>query len=333
MTILNATFCAVALAAAPALVSAPARASTHDTVAPGYHIESAIQVPLYATFTALPHDGVLIFDGIEVYASFPNSRFAAHIASTPSFGYPSFVLVDPAGSFAILGESSHGNLFRTDFGTEHLATIAQVPLNFDAAWEDSGHFLLSASPCMLICGSDIFRVDAASGARTPVAHVAGPSGPLALTADGDLYYGRQATTYPPPAGSLFVLRWSAAQVRSGAVLSESDAEVVVSGLDGIASIDVDPVRRHLWVAESRESGGSQILEYRLDGQPLGTVVSSPNWIANVDTSAVHTPAHPDQLRRSGGPLVLRYASIDYSVGRSDLVTVLASPIRMPRAHL
>jgi hypothetical protein len=185
---------------------------------------------------------------------------------------------------------------------------------------------------MLICGNEIFRVDAASGIRSLVANVPGPSGPLALSAAGDLYYGRQSTTYPPPAGSLFVLRWSAAQVRSGAVLSESDADVVVSGLDGIGSIDIDPVRGHLWVAESRDSGGSEILEYRLDGQPLGVVVSSPNWIANVDTSEILTSAHPDRLHRFGAPLVLRYASVDYNLGRSDLVTVLSSPITIPPAH-
>ena len=326
MTRFRVLFCAAALAATP--VPSAAR----DTVAPGYRIDSSIRIPLYASFTALPGGEVLIFDGVDVFGWIPHARFSSYLGSTSTFGYPSFIRVDPTRTFAILGESSHGNLFRAEFGTEQVEPLAQVPLNFDAAWEDDRHFLLSASPCMLICGNDIFRVDAASGDRSPVAHVPGPSGPIALSADGALYYGRQSTTYPPPAGSLSVLRWSAEQIRSGNVLSEADAEVVVAGLDGIGSIDVDPVRGHLWVAESRASGGSEILEYLLDGEALGAVVSSPNWIANVDVAAVATPAHPDRRRRMGAPLVLRYASIDYNLGRSDLVTVLSSSITVPPAH-
>ena len=302
-----------------------------DATSPGYFIESEVPLPLYASFATLPKGGILVFDGQRARVLFPSERLERYLGSTPSFVYPSFVLVHPTQGYALIGESSNGGILEVDFISEDLPQFTQLAFNFDAVWEDAEHLLVSAAPCVLFCGSRIWRLDASTGAQTLVAQVTGPSGPLARAANGDLFYGVQSTSFPPPAGSNRIIRWTSAQVQSGVVLSESNATTVVSGLDGASSIDIDPVYGHLWVANSRFPGGSEVLEFLSNGTPLGQVIASPDWIANLELTRRAASESVEIFPPARG-LRIRYAAVDYNPGGNvRLVTVLRNTPPLSRA--
>lgn len=319
---------------AVALLGPAASQAAGDTIAPGSFVASEVSLPLYASFASLPHGGgVLVFDGDDVRIIFPGRQLEGYLGSTPSFVYPSFVLVHPTQGYALLGESSTGDVLEAGFSSDSLSELTQLAFSFDAVWEDAGHLLVSAAPCSLFCGNRIWRIDAASAAQTLLAQVTGPSGPLARAENGDLFYAVQTTTFPPPPGSIRIIRWTSAQVHSGVLLTEANAATVVSGFDGVSSVEIDPVYGHLWVAESRYPGGSEVLEFRADGTPLGQVIASPDWIANLEVTS-RSASESVRIFPTARGLRIRYAAVDYnSPGESArLVTVLRNtPPPLPRA--
>jgi hypothetical protein len=158
---------------------------------------------------------------------------------------------------------------------------------------------------------------------TLVATVTGPSGPLALSASGDLYYGVNPD-WPVVTGS--IVRWSAAQMASGAILDEASAVFLASGIVPPGSMAIEPVFGHLFVAQPVFAGTSLVTEYSAGGQPLGTVVESPEYLSGIEfrpTSGIGSfqAYQPDGVR-------LGYRATDYNANTSFARTIRT---RRPRA--
>lgn len=176
----------------------------------------------------------------------------------------------PDESFAIVGESSNGVVYRLDLPAGPLTPLATIDFNYDAAFAPNGDLVISAATTSF-ASNDLIRLDPASGATTPLGSVPGPSGPIAFAPNGDLWYATQAGTLPPPPGATDILFWQASQVAAGG-LSISNAIFWRTGLDGASSLAVDPETSFVYVAETSFSPGYVGTIQRVLPSPLPTIV-------------------------------------------------------------
>ncbi|MCB9916522.1 MAG: hypothetical protein H6828_15460 [Planctomycetes bacterium] len=259
-------------------------AAAQDVIGDGFAATSTQVVPAaFSSHATLSTGDLVVFDGFTVDLYDANGVFAVNLATLPGFVFNSFVCVDPGETYAICGESLNGDLFRVALDGTGYTTLCTLPLNYDAAFEDAGHLLVSAVTCTGNCGNDVVRVDVGTGAWSVVANVPGASGPLDVAPNGDVYYATIDNAFPATPGYTSVLRWSAAQVSGGAQLSELDASVVAAGFDGAASLCVEPKFGYVFLAESIFGGTSRVLE--LDPQGGGVidvVVESSNWLNQLE---------------------------------------------------
>lgn len=272
---------ALALAAAPsasqtfpAIGLRPTPQAAQTRVADGFTLAASTPIPLYSVFAPLAAGTRLEFDGVHV-RTVPSAVGAPPLLQLSAFVFPSFLLVDPSSSFAIAGESSSMNLWRIDLVNGGATVLANVSFNFDAALEGSSSLIVSAATCGFGCGNDLVRVDLASGATTTIGNVNGASGPLCFVAGGDLVYAQQSHLFPAPAGAVTLLRWSAATLASGAFLTEANATVLASGLDGASDLAFDARSGLLFVSASTYAttldAESAILAFDLAGNLVATV--------------------------------------------------------------
>lgn len=270
---------ALALCAGLLCLAVPAPAQ--DTISPGYAQTGQQPIPApFASYATLASGDRVVFDGNTVDLYDGANGFLMNLGTMPSFVFNSFVVVDPTESFAVIGESSNGDLFTVALDGSGMSLLANVPLNYAAAFEGAGAVMVSAADTG--GGNDIVRVDVGTGNVGDVAHVPGASGPVAFTASGDLLYGTISDVFPAPPGSSDVLWWSQAQITSGAMLTELDASVLHGGLDGAASLAVDPVLGSVLVAESVFGATSRILELDATGALVGTVVESTGFLSSIE---------------------------------------------------
>jgi hypothetical protein len=195
--------------------------------------------------------------------------------------------------------------------------IADIDYNFDAVFEDAGHVLVSAAVCSFGCGNEIRRLDLATGTTTLVATLTGPSGPLALAANGDLYYGSIPNAFPPPPTS--ILSWTHAQITSGFVQDETTATTFVAGVIVPSSMRFDPVYGHLVVAEPVFGGTSGIFEYDRQGALVANVVQSAEYLSGVELVRTAGDGSFQAFQPDGVKLV--YRGTDYTAGTSEARTL------------
>ncbi|HUR29170.1 MAG TPA: hypothetical protein VM509_13355 [Planctomycetota bacterium] len=220
-----------------------------DTPAPGYSVQTIPDPAFAAPMVTLPGGDFVTFDGSNVDRWTPQGAFVQTIGTFTTSVFPSFAIVDPAGTTVILGESSNQKLWTVPVSGTGKSQLAALPFNYDATFSPSGELYVSAATGNFGPGNDIYKVGIPGGALTPIGHVDGPSGPLVFDASGALYYATQGTGFPAPAGSTDVIRWTAAQVSAGG-LSAANATTVCTGLDGGASLAIDPLTQKLYVAET-----------------------------------------------------------------------------------
>jgi hypothetical protein len=255
------TFLVAALAAAPGLA---------DTPRDGFALANLPYPGLAATAT-LPGGDLIAFDGLTVAHHAADGGWLADLATFPGFVFPSFVELAPDASFVVVGESSYGDLFVVDLAQGGLTLVANLPFNYDAVFETPDDLLVSAAVCGFGCGNDVARVSLSTGAVTTLAQLPGSSGPLALDAAGNLYYGTVSSLFPPPVGASDVLRFSAAQLTGTPVLTDADAMLFATGFDGASSLAYDPVLGQLYLAEtSFGTGQNRVLI--VNGSPAQSTV-------------------------------------------------------------
>jgi hypothetical protein len=195
--------------------------------------------------------------------------------------------------------------------------IADLDFAYDAVFEDAGHALLSAAPCGFNCGNEIYRLELATGGLVRIGSMTGPSGPLALATNGDLYYGSIPDPYPPPPSP--ILRWTHAQLVSGMLLDDANATIFVPGIPPASSMRVDPVYGHLFVASPVYQGTSEIREFDPSGQLVASVIQSPDTLGGVELLRTQGPGSFQAFQPDGVKLL--YRGTDYIAGTSEIRTL------------
>lgn len=271
---------ALALTAAPLLA--------RDTTGAGWGQDGSTPLSTITALSAydtLSNGDRVVFDGSQAWIEHDDGVVFAFLGATPVAGnFSSFIEVDPSETFAILGESSNGVIYRAPLSGGGLVPLATLVFNYDFAFEPSGTTgLVSAASCGSGCGNRIHRVNLTTGATTLVASVLGPSGPLAISTAGDLYYATQSVVFPTPAGEVDVLRWTAAQITSGPFpLTASHATVFTANRDGGSSLAFDPQSGHLYLGEASYSVVSRVIEIDRVGAVVGIVADSPDYCGKVE---------------------------------------------------
>jgi hypothetical protein len=205
-----------------------------------------------------------------------------------SFFFTGAIAVDPSGASVLVGESTSGDMYRVEMDGSGATLLANLPYNFDAVYEAPGSALVSAATCGFSCGNDVIRIDTFTGATELVAHVSGPSGPIALSANGDLYYGPALDAFPAPSGSGELWLFDASLLSGAAALTDSDASVIASGLDTVSSIAVDPSFGDVVVATNIYDSSFAVIAdaltlLRPDGQIKGVIAEGlGSYRSNID---------------------------------------------------
>ena len=289
------------------VLAAAVRADHYDFgVAP----QAPIALSTSEVVTVIP-SGWASFDGSVVVVR--DQAGAALVTTTvfPSAVFPSFIALQPDNATLLLGESSNGGLWEFVLPAGPATLLATAAFNYDATFDGAGQAIVSAATCGFGCGNSLLRVDLSTGATTVLGSVAGPSGPVAVNAAGDLYYGTQSPFFPAPAGAFSVQRWSAAQVAAGA-LSDASAVAVITGLDGVADVSLDARSGDLIVVESLFGGLSRVRLHRADGALKSVLASSTDYLGGV---GLRTSAGTAGALQPFAP-----AGSTYTYAASDFVT-------------
>ena len=289
----------VSLLAAALLGGTPALAQS--TPQPGYAVDDIDPAPFGAALCSLADGGYLTFDGLDLARYDAGGTQVASLGSLNAFGFPSFIRVDPTETYAVFGESSTNWVRRIDLSTLVIEDIVQLNFNYSAEFGVAADEIwISAALGGFGGGNDIVRLDLVTGIATEVAHVAGPSGPMAFAPNGDLYYGTQTSAWPPPPDTQSVIRWDAAELASGTLLTELDADVVISQLDGSSGLAYDPVQDALFVVDSDPTGGNEnvVQRYTSSGTLLDSVMTNPGFLSTIEIvegsgPMVFAPYQPD----------------------------------------
>ncbi|MEO2161502.1 MAG: hypothetical protein ABGY29_03155, partial [bacterium] len=276
-------FNSLALLSALCLLANPAEAQVDPN--PGFAVTAAVPLGGPSAYGSLADGRYVAFDGLtfDLYAS--DGTWHANLGSISSFMWPSFVEVDPTGTFVIAGESTNGNLFKVQLNGAGVTLLANLVFNYDLTWDVTpGLAYVSAGLGGWGAGNDLIRLDVATGNTTLLAHVQGPSGPIVVNAAGDVSYVTQyeGFDWPPPLGQESLIRWDNAELDTGVLLSEADADFLWSGLDGGSSMVCD-AGDTLFLAHTNFAGDvNEIYQFSPSGNLLDTVCTALTHVANLE---------------------------------------------------
>lgn len=272
----------LALLGAALAACLPAATAAADTPSPGYQLEAAVKPAFGAATATFPGGDVVTFDGWSVDRWQADGTFVQNLASFATYLYPAFVLADAQTETVVIGESTQHDLFVVPLDASGPRWVANVFANYDAAFLSPQEVLVSAATGGFGLPNEIVRVHLVSGSVSSVAHVPGPSGPIALDAGGNLYYATQDTGFPAAPGSTDVITWTPSQVQAGG-LSQLDASAYATGFDGASSMGFDPVSGRLYLAETN-FGLSEYRIVQVENDKAGSpvVVDGGDWISNLE---------------------------------------------------
>lgn len=219
-----------------------------DDAASGFFLES-LPYPSQGLTATLEDGSILGFDGTTLEHFDSNGLQLATLATLPAPVFGSFLKLSPDLAFAVLGESSQGNLYRIELDGSGYSLIGSLAFNYDASFESPSSLIVSAATAGFGLGNDLVRVDLPSGATQFLAHLAGASGPLVVDLAGNLYYGTTSAAFPAPAGSSEILRFDAALLDGSMLLDESHASVISAGFDNATALAFDALHGDLFLAE------------------------------------------------------------------------------------
>ena len=285
-----------------------------DTVGSGFALAATQPTPAaFASYDTLPSGDRVVFDGLTIDLYDGAGGFVMNLATLPSFVFNSFVEVDPASTFAIVGESTNGDLYRVALDGSGYTTIANLNFNFDAAFENGNSIIVSAALCGFGCGNDLVRVNTTTGTTSLLAHVSGPSGPVAIDDAGSLFYATVDIAMP---NNTDIVYWTPAQLNAGTLLDERDATVFHAGLESASALAIDPVFGNVFLAESNFGATSRILEFDAsNGNLVDVVVESASYLTNIELMQGATAGHFHAYQPEDGVFM------HYNNG--DIVTVRA----------
>ena len=302
---LHALYAALATLVLPAsaqLPSAPqpSQLGAHALAAPGFERTVLATMPPYAAWAALPDGTRLVHDGTRLLRT--NGTWLAEVANFGAFVFPSFVVSD--GRTAWVGESSGGSVRAVDLERGTQSLLASLPYNYDALLLDGRHLLVSAAPCGFNCGTQLIQLDTRTGAQLVRANLPGPSGPLCLDRDGNLWYGRNSPSYPAPPASASLLRFDATLLDSSVPFGFAQAVVVHGQLDSVSDLAVDLEGGVVLLSQSRLGEESEIVCLDLEGGWLGRVARGTPWFSGLALVDLEGPGAFRPFSRAGSRLVV-----------------------------
>jgi DNA-binding beta-propeller fold protein YncE len=200
-----------------------------------------------------------------------------------TFAWPTSVAVEPDGSLLVVengNQSGNGRVDRIDPATGKTVEIAEADQAYSVARAPSGALYLSA-------GKSLLRLTG-SGGTAPVVEAAGDIGPIAVAANGDVYYATGTQVFRVPGGT-----GAPVQVVGGlsgphglAVLNDGGILVSDTGHARVERVDVQTGKAETWgdlvnprgiaIAPDRtayvvDASIHQVVRLRIDGKRLGTV--------------------------------------------------------------
>lgn len=298
--------------------------SLADTVDAGYQMERAAKPAFFAATATLQNGDIVTFDGISVDRFADDGTFIQNLATFPNFVFSSFVEASPAGTGVVVGESSNGELFWVPLDASGPQLLADLDFNYDAVFEDANHLIVSASAGTLGPDNHIARVDMSNGAIEFVALVPGPSGPVDIAMNGDLYYATQDTAFPSNPGTTDVISWTSVQTHSGVLQSPATATVHATGFDGASSMAFDPSTGDLYLAETNFSAASyRLLRVGRNQASSPAIAIADEWMSTVEFVHQGGAASFEAYQPEDG-WNLKYNTTDFS-NFDDTVTV--KPLR------
>lgn len=243
-------------AAALCLAAAPA---TADTVQPGFDLTPG-QMPSTFSFwgttaVTLPSGDVITFDGQSVDRWTSGGGFVMNLGSTTAAGYTTWMVLSPDGSEVVFADSGDGSgpggdVWRAQVDGSGLSHVLALVSSYDAEFLSDGDLIVTADLTGGGNGNDLIRLDLSVPSATPIGFVDGPSGPIAVRKNGNVYYATQSFDFPTPTGFVDILSWTSAQVSGGTFLDVNNASLFASGYDGGSAFVADPINGGLFLAEN-----------------------------------------------------------------------------------
>lgn len=269
------------------LASGLALPARGDSALPGFGLASSINPAPSSVACSLPDGDFVTFDGQLVQRWNGDGTLDATLASFPSFVFPSFIRLTPDEDAVVIGDSGGfspnpaGDLRLVWLDGSGSGLVATLAYNFDGEFLPDGSLLVSAAPNGFGIGTDLFRVNMSSGALQFLGHLDGPSGPVAVARNGDIFYGTQQDSSLPTTPQS-ILRWSAGLIASGTPLSASNAVVFATGFAGTSALEFEPGRERLFLSENNFTTGSyRILRIRSGGGSSQQLLVADNWISSL----------------------------------------------------
>jgi hypothetical protein len=191
----------------------------------------------------LPSDDIVRFDGRRLLLLTPDGSDRL-LLRLPGQVFGSFTIQVDAGH-VLFGESSTDHVWLVPLhGPAPTQPLATVTLNYDAVGLDARHVIVSAKTGGFSTpDNDLVLLDLLTGSTRTLAVLPGASGPVAVAANGDLYYATASLAFPAPPGQSTVLRFRRpvldAAIQQTTVLGIADAEVVFGGLDAASDLCID----------------------------------------------------------------------------------------------
>ena len=188
------------------------------------------------------------------------------------FQFTGVLAIDPTETFAVIGRGND-DIFTADLTAGGVTPYASLPFGgFDAEFSPDGWCAISAASSAP--GSTaVSRCEFNPPSIEPILFIAGPSGPVAFTADGNLLYAPGSSAFPQPVGSANMLLFLQTEIDALVApntLLESDGIPFAAGFDGISSIRVDPTNNFVYIAENNFGTGVNRVR-----SVLGVPASSP----------------------------------------------------------
>lgn len=272
------------------LASAALSVSLHaQTPAAGYRFTGSTDLSLYCgeypTIAGFADASYILFDGQRVEHRAADGTLLRTYATFPTPVFASFVELSPDERFAYIGESSNGTLREIDLASGQSRLLTSLTFNFDLAFDVVPGLAYVSAATGGFGSNSIWRVDLVSGQAVEVITVSGFSGPVEVDSAGNVLVTVLDTAFPPTPGATRVLRYDAALVSSGVLLTEANGALYSGGFDNVSSSAIDPRTDRMLVMETNTgaSGFASAL-WLLDenGQRVGQVAGAPGFAGGVE---------------------------------------------------
>lgn len=306
-----------------ALLAAPAALA--DTPSPGFEIETLPMptgVPMYGSVTCtLPGGDLAIFNGTSVTRWTAAGAFVQTLGTIAESGFVSFILPKPDGSGVVFAHSGdffagvEGEIFQAPLSGTGATSLISFKFPYDAEFLANGDLLVAGDTTGSVQTTDFMRIHLATKSGTLIGLVDGPSGPIALKANGDLYYAPSTNTFPAPPGSGQVVFWTAAEVQN-AFLDDANSTLWASGYDPITAMRVDPDKDRLFVAETLYDQNFNLVSARVRrARPIVAqaeeIAVATQVIANLEFVNTQGGAANFQSYQPGNGWSLKYNTTDF----------------------